>query len=210
MEPLVNPLGLIFLNSGWEEEFMMKEIQEDYIPDTWGLTNEDYVIEIGGHVGEVSMTIARKYGAQVFVFEPSPPNYQKLMKNIAVNKLGHLITVFPLAVTGDGRDVRMHLTQNSGAHRIYGSKQGPIVKSVTLAQAFQKCNQIKPPRLLIMDCEGAEFEILQDVGPLQGIRMIRGELHEAFGGGNIDELLERIKTMIPDALFCMTYKGETK
>jgi FkbM family methyltransferase len=205
MDSKINPLGLIFLNSDWTEEFMMNEVREEYKPDTWGLQPSDTVLEIGGHTGEVSMTLAKNYGVRVFVFEPSPQNYRKLMANIHANDLDKLITVFPLAVTGDGRDVHMHMVKNSGAHRIYGSKTGPVVKSCTLKQAFEMCNLEKSPKVIVMDCEGAEFEILKDLEVLKGVEMIRGELHESFGMGDIDRLLAEIKVVVPDAFFTMTY-----
>jgi len=200
-----NPLGLVFCDSSWEENFIMDEIQTEYRPDTWNLQPGDTVIEIGGHTGEVSMTLAKKYGARVFVFEPSPLNYSRLMANIKTNRLGDLIKVFNFAITGDGRDIRMHMTKNSGAHRIYGSKAGPIVKSKTLKDALKMCKFDKPPKVMIMDCEGAEFEILKDLEPLKGIEIFRGEFHEAFGGGNIDELLAIVKTIVPSVSVCMTY-----
>lgn len=205
MDSKINPLGLIFLSPGYEEDFMLNEVQVDYRPDTWGLQQGDTVLEIGGHTGEVSMTLAKKYGVRVFVFEPSPQNYRKLMANIHANDLDKLITVFPLAVTGDGRDVRMHMVSNSGAHRIYGSKAGPVVKSCTLKQALKMCNLEKPPKVIVMDCEGAEFEILKDLEVLRGVEIMRGELHESFGMGDIDRLLAEIKTVIPDTIFTMTY-----
>jgi len=207
---MINPLCLIFRDPGYEESFMMDEIQTEYQPDTWNLQPGDTVIEIGGHTGEVSMTLAKKYGARVFVFEPSPQNYTKLMANISVNELSDLITVFNYAITGDGRDVRMHMVKNSGAHRIYGSKVGPIVKSKTLKNAIKMCKLDKPPKVMVMDCEGAEFEILKDLEPLQGVEIFRGEFHEAFGGGDIDKLLESVQKVVPNCSICMTYIRSTK
>ena len=55
-----NPLGLKFNNPGWEENFMLNEIQTKYKPDAWGLTQGDEVLEIGGHTGEDTMTLAKK------------------------------------------------------------------------------------------------------------------------------------------------------
>jgi FkbM family methyltransferase len=205
MDTKINPLNLIFVDSDWTEEFMLDEVLTEYQPDTWNLQPGDTVLEIGGHTGEVSMTLAKKYGVQVFVFEPSPQNYRKLMANIHANDLDKLITVFPLAVTGDGRDVHMHMVKNSGAHRIYGSKAGPVIKSRTLKQALEMCNLEKPPRVIVMDCEGAEFEILKDLEVLRGVEIMRGELHESFGAGDIDRLLAEIKVVVPDAIFTMTY-----
>jgi len=194
-----NPLGLKFIEPGWEEEFMLREIQTEYRPDDWGLGPDDVVLEIGGHRGQLSMTLAKKYGCHVIVFEPSPPNYEKLIANIAANELEAQITTFNKAVTGNGRLVRMNImARNSGAHNIFGKKErgDPLVASVTLAQAIGLCK--KTPTLLLIDCEAAEFEILADLAPLQGIRMLRGEFHSR-APGDIEELLRKVKTIIPDA-----------
>ena len=204
-----NPLNLTFIDPGWEEFFILDEIENEYQPDTWELQVGDSVIEIGGHTGEVSMTLAKKYGCGVFVFEPSPQNYKKLMANIAANGLGNLITVFNLAVTGDGRDVHMNMVKNSGAHRIGVS--GPVIKSVTFRQALVMCKLTKnPPKVVVMDCEGAEFEILQDLEPFKGIQILRGEFHGNFNKGNIDELLKKVQTVVPDTKMTMTYPPEKK
>lgn len=173
-----NPLDLKFINAGREEDFIMNELQTEYCPDTWSLRPGDVVIEIGGHTGEVSMTLAKKYGVKVFVFEPSPQNYAKLMVNVEANKLSSLITVFNLALTRDGRDVHMNLVKNSGAHRI--GKAGPKVKSVTFQEALKMCALVMPPLVVVMDCEGAEFEILENLKPFRGIKMLRGEFHGKF------------------------------
>jgi FkbM family methyltransferase len=202
--PLNNPLGLIFINPSWEEEFMLNEVKAEYKPDDWNLQPGDAALEIGGHTGEVSMTLAKKYGTRVFVFEPSPQNYAKLMANIQANGLGDLITVFNLALTGDGRDVHMYMPKNSGAHRM--GKTGPVAKSVTFQQALKMCNLAKPPKVVVMDCEGAEFEILEDLEPLRGVGFFCGEFHEAFGNGDIDLLLARVKTIVPNCSPTMTYR----
>jgi FkbM family methyltransferase len=198
-----NPLNLKFIDPGWEEDFIMNEVQTEYKPDTWGLKREDVVIEIGGHTGEVSMTLAKKYGARVFVFEPSPLNYVRLMQNIKANELTELITVFNLALTGDGRDVYINMVKNSGAHRI--GRKGAPVKSVTFEKALRMCNLTVPPAVVVMDCEGAEFEILENLEPFKGIKILRGEFHGNFNSGDIDDLLSRVKTVIPDCKITMTY-----
>jgi len=74
------------------------------------------------------------------------------------------------------------MARNSGAHNIFGKKErgDPLVASVTLAQAIGLCKKI--PTLLLIDCEAAEFEILADLAPLRGIRMLRGEFHSRTPG----------------------------
>jgi hypothetical protein len=93
--------------------------------------------------------------------------------------------------------------RNSGAHRIGNS--GPIVASVTFRKAVEMCGLMKPPEVVVMDCEGAEFEILEDLEAFRGVRVLRGEFHGNFNPGNIDDLLARVQTVIPDCKMTMVY-----
>jgi FkbM family methyltransferase len=205
-DPL-NPLGLVFADPGWEEKVILKEIQTDYRTDTWGLGPKDIVIEIGGHVGEVSMTLAKKYGCRVYVFEASPFNYGRLIKNIQQNKLTDLVKVHHLAVTKDGRKIRMSMGKNSGAHHIYGAGGDPEVPSITLSKILSTVTGTKRPiSLLLIDCEGAEYEILEDLVPLKHIKAIRGEFHATGAHGDMDLLLARVQEVVPDTIVNMQRK----
>jgi FkbM family methyltransferase len=192
-----NPLGLKFIRVSDTEQFILTEIQDFYNTDSWGLGPDNVMLEIGGHTGEVSMTCAKKYGCKVIVYEPSPQNYERLVKNIELNELTHLVFPHFLAVTKDGR--RIHMLEeayNSGGSRIAEDGVGPEVDSITLKQIVSEIKE--PIQLILMDCEGAEFEILEDLSPLKNIAKFRGELHETTGR-DIDKLLERIKSVIPDS-----------
>jgi FkbM family methyltransferase len=159
------------------------------------------MFEIGAHSGTVSMVCAKKYGCKVFAYEPSPLNYRLLIENIRINQLEHLIFPYPLAITGDGRSIRMQESlTNSGASNIYGNERHPLIESVSLKDAISAIRKEGEfIQVILMDCEGTEFELLKNVKLLKGIPVFRGEFHQQYGDGNVDGLLERIKTVIPNS-----------
>jgi len=197
----VNSTGLKFSDPDGLEWVILREIERDYKLDGLGLDKDSKVVDIGGHVGIVSMYIAKTYGCKVDTYEPNPHNYERLVANIKANDLGDLITAHNLAVTGDGREVVIteHVEHgNSGAMNIYGG-EGVPVQSTTLEAVIGDGVD-----LLKIDCEGAEFEILADVEALRGrVKIIRGELHGQYGDAR--ELAQRLANVIPD--ISMTMQG---
>jgi len=197
----VNSTGLKFSDPDGLEWVILREIERDYKLDGLGLDKDSKVVDIGGHVGIVSMYIAKTYGCKVDTYEPNPHNYERLVANIKANDLGDLITAHNLAVTGDGREVVIteHVEHgNSGAMNIYGG-EGVPVQSTTLEAVIGDGVD-----LLKIDCEGAEFEILADVEALRGrVKIIRGELHGQYGDAR--ELAQRLANVIPD--MSMTMQG---
>lgn len=191
-----NILGLRFFEPDLIENFVLNEIDEDYRFDELHLGSNDLVIDIGAHTGVVSMYIAKKYGCRVEAYEPAPRNYDHLVRNIKLNNLETLILPFNFAVTKDGRDVTIgNNPLNWGGNNIYG--EGDKVCSTTLSRIITS-----PVALLKIDCELAEFEILEDLAPLRFVKSIRGEFH-GHPDNDIDALLVHVQTAVPDTRVTM-------
>jgi len=203
MDETYNVLGLKFHDPTQVEPIILRETQTLYKTDEWGLTANNCMLEMGAHTGALAMYCAKKYGCKVLAYEPSVASFNRLIRNIELNSLGHLIFPFLMAVTKDGRDIRMfEHPWNSGANNIYAA-EGVLVPSVTLKQAIAEARRIAPLQVLLMDAEGAEFELLEDLEVVRGIPEFRGEFHKRFG--DIDGLLARLKTVLPNAAPAMQY-----
>lgn len=181
-------------------KIVFREIGRDYEMKNLDLEPGDVVLDIGAQVGIVSIFLTKKYpGIRVMAFEPVPENYQRMLRNIEANGAEGIET-FELAVTGDGRDLALagDLSTNSGGVGLFGSgKDSFKVKSISLQEILSglKGERVK---LLKMDCEGAEYEILgQANGLLKNIDAIRGEFH-AFGGNDPMRLLAEVQAKVPD------------
>jgi FkbM family methyltransferase len=191
-----NKTGLTFSEPDGIEWIILREIERDYHLDNLEFDENSRVLDIGAHVGIVSMYLAKTYGCKVQAYEPNPHNYKRLVANLKANGLDRLVTAHNLAVTGDGRDVVISEANpggNSGGHTIYGTN-GVTVGSTTLKAMLDGA----PVDLLKIDCEGAEFEILADVESLKQVKAIRGEFHAV--NGDVDALAQAVKAIVPDTL----------
>jgi FkbM family methyltransferase len=162
---------------------LTKEIENAYEFDSIPFEQGDSVIDVGAHVGFVSIYLAKKYGVRVYAYEPVPANFTSLAMNVGANQA----EVIPhnLAVSSDGRDMTIHMGQHSGEGGAFvdlTAKQhvnrGSVeVKSTTLQKIFE-VNNIGQCKLLKLDCEGAEHEIVQNLdGLTERIEHVRGEIH---------------------------------
>ncbi|WP_288623545.1 FkbM family methyltransferase [uncultured Brachyspira sp.] len=172
-------------------EYMPNEI-DDYNFDSIDFKYGDVVIDIGGNIGTVSIYLAKKYPfLKIYAFEPVKQNYENFLKNIELNNINEdIIKVFNLAITKDRRDVILTSPfYNSGASNIYDNYSNGIVlnndisiKSITFDDIFSN-NNISKCKLLKIDCEGAEYEILYsaNVENLKNCEYMRGEFHKFYG-----------------------------
>lgn len=168
-------------------EYMPNEI-DDYNFDSIDFKDGDVVIDIGGNIGTVSIYLAKKYPfLKIYAFEPVKQNYENFLKNIELNNINKdIIKVFNLAITKDRRDVILTSPfYNSGASNIYDNYSNGIVlnndisiKSITFDDIFSN-NNISKCKLLKIDCEGAEYEILYsaNVENLKNCEYMRAEFH---------------------------------
>ena len=185
--------GVTYAEADGLEWLLTRETVREYDHDL-NLPASPKVIDIGAHVGVVSMYLAKKYGAEVWAYEPLPENYRRLVLNIERNGLQDKVHPFNLAVTGDGRDVTITANMtNSGGNSIYDGGE-TVAHSTTFAEILKQTGAVD---LLKIDCEGAEFEILADVEILRGnVGMVRGEVHNKQGDG--EKLITDIKAIIPN------------
>lgn len=197
-----NPLDLKLVDPDGLEWLLMREVERDYNTADLKLNKDSVVVDIGAHVGIVSMSIAKQFGCRVWAYEPEPENFRRLRANIEANGLGDLVIPFNLAVTKHGTSVIISPDKaNSGGATIYGNEQGTLVESTTLGKILKEVGEVD---LLKIDCEGSEFEILSKKvgdfqyvgldGPLASIKAIRGEFHGPHGAA----LLAAVKEFVPD------------
>ena len=167
-----------------------RHVRHDLSIDAYGLEQipfkpGDTVVDIGANIGMISIYLALKHpDIIVYAVEPVPQNYDNLVENISLNGVEN-VHVHGCAITGDGRDLPMiaHLESNSGGATGFLSDMqldGHIrfnARSRTL-DTFFKLLDIDSCKLLKIDCEGAEYEILLNSSEaLQKIEYLSGEFH---------------------------------
>lgn len=145
----------------------------------------DVVVDIGANVGIVSIYLAKRWPEiRVYAYEPVPENFNSLVNNVEANGVKHIVKCRNVAVTSDGRLLQMiaHMGSNTGGATGYLSDmklpnhQLYTAMSVTPAMVyslwgFDRC------KLLKIDCEGAEYEILRATTWLGKVDYLAGEFH---------------------------------
>ena len=170
--PYVEVNGLkIFLNLKDSPDWF---INNEYEPAITKLMLEtarpgDVVLDVGANIGYFTVLLAQKVGPQgkVFAFEPSPDNFALLRKNVETNGFSNVVLINK-AVSDRQQTLRLYLSkENMGDHRIYDSgdaRESVVVDCVSL----DACLASTPAkiRLLKMDVQGAEFQVLQGMQSL--------------------------------------------
>ncbi len=141
----------------------------------------DHVVDIGAHVGMFSIYLAKRHPeVSITAFEPDPVNFRRLRANLARNAVS-CVRAVRRAVTGDGRAFPMWAPagNSGGAGGYYRETDGfrrSVADSCTLSEILDGYG-IARCKLLKIDCEGAEHEILRDEDALRRIDYLAGEFH---------------------------------
>ena len=158
-----------------------KQLPCDLAELAWLLENVrpgDFVLDAGGNMGYVSVSMAMKQpDATVVAFEPDPFNYGLLQMNAELNRVRNLLA-FNLAL--GSRDGLIHFYRsavNYGDHRStepaaeesQSGKFEKLASPVVCVSGRRFIGEAFPDRrfdLVKIDTQGADFEILSDVLPL--------------------------------------------
>jgi FkbM family methyltransferase len=143
----------------------------------------DVVIDIGAHVGMVSIYLAKRWPfLRIHAFEPHPANHRNCADNLRANDVAN-VQLSNVGVSADRRPLTLRslIGNTGGATAVFdmpGAHSSPAAASVTLDDILdaalapgQRC------RLLKIDCEGIEYEILPSP-ILERVDFLAAEFHE--------------------------------
>lgn len=146
------------------------------------LLNPKVIIDVGAHVGVVSIYLAQRYpDAVIFAIEPYLPNFDNLKKNIEANNISSIIPI-NIGLSGDGEDLRINAPSNNtgAACHVFGwNSVYYTVKTKTLSQ-FLSDYQLIEVDFIKMDIESAEYSVLTPFNEWEKIKDMYIELHGLF------------------------------
>ena len=175
-------------------------LAEDYKITDFSINDNDIIIDIGAHIGLFSL-FASQYckNGKIYCFEPIKENYDILTENIDLNKIKNLIP-FNYAVSKESNHKKIYLNSDDSAHSIFPSGENFIeVKSTTIKSIFDE-NQINNCNILKLDCEGAEYEIIDSI-PKEYFFRINKIIIEYHLASKKPELYENLLKKLEDLSF---------
>ncbi len=135
----------------------------------------DTVVDIGAHIGYFSLLAARTVGpaGRVYAFEPEPTNYRRLRDHLVQNGLEQ-VQSFNVALGAVPGEAQMFFNaDNDGGHALWDVAQHQLcertrrergriaVQMVVLDHVLAGLEPARAPRLIKIDAEGMEYEILK-------------------------------------------------
>lgn len=152
----------------------------DYDVPGVSLREGDVAIDIGGNQGFFTCYAARR-GAKVYAFEPNPENYERLRTNVQQNGLENRVIAQPWAISDREGTAELMVSEELGGgrstivRRFAENSHISVRKKVTvpcysLPSVLRACPEGRV-RLCKIDAEGAEFQILSQLGPSDRLRI---------------------------------------
>jgi FkbM family methyltransferase len=171
----------------------------------------DVVIDIGANIGAFSILLAILYPfIKVIAIEPVAETYIKLYQNIKLNNLKN-ITPINTAISNSNRRIQ-HIvyspigTGGASSYVTQGCENHNEIhiSCLTLDEIFEHCH-IDKCKLLKIDCEGAEYDILYGSTKLRQIEYLVGEFHENTLLRNSGHTPEKLAKYCADRVKYMMY-----
>ena len=128
------------------------------------------VIDIGAHIGTVTLRCAVERGCQVYAYEPSGESFALLVENVGLNGLEDRVSCFNQAIGGRYETRDFYVEETHGSTSLYLGDNPDFadlhlkverVQCTTLKRIFED-NGIEHCDVLKMDCEEAEREVFTE------------------------------------------------
>ena len=191
----VNSTDLMALTNVW----MINE----YKIEKFKINKNDIIIDVGAHIGLFSLLASKScFAGKIFSYEPINENFEILMQNIKSNKLKNIFP-FNLAVSKNTSNVKLFLDKDESAHSIFQKNTSYVtVESISLQKIFDD-NDINFCKILKLDCEGAEYEIIDSL-PDKYFEKIQNMIIEYHLADSKPELGKDLISKIKNAGFQIT------
>jgi len=175
------------------------------------LTGPSVIVDVGMNVGFATLFFARDRNAVVFGYEPFGTTYKQALKNLDLNnELKGRIRPNQYGLAGSTRkmDVPYSFELNRSAGIFGLSKDATprgfrardeIMEQIQLIDATEEIRRIRSKfpshdMILKLDCEGAEYEIVDSLyrsGELRGIKALLVEWHLRRPDNNPEDIVRK-------------------
>ena len=152
--------------------------RDEYGLRNLGLPKRGAAIDIGAYTGVVAISLAI-HGWKTIAVEPVPENQDAILRNVQVNAVQKRVRLDGRAASTVGWvNVRYGY---EGSHRYVGNLRSDgtnkiVAQGVTISDLIENY-ALKRVDLVKIDCEGCEWDVLQDPA-LAKVPRIVGEIHD--------------------------------
>jgi FkbM family methyltransferase len=167
------------------------------------------VVDVGANIGITALVLRAKLGLPVYSFEPMTDNVERLRENIAENGLEDSIR----AIGGKTGTALADVTWEASVSARVGTelrlKEGTPTASVRMLSLQDALSQVHEPIFLVkLDCEGAEFEIVDQITSAQVVAMpnLTFEVHDQDSERNVRTLRAQLERLG----YTTTFKSEMR
>ena len=167
-------------------------VDRDYRMVEGILEKAQVVVDVGAHAGFFSL-YARMANAdaKIYAFEPAADNFQMMKENHKMNRVKDVV-LKNVAVAGEDGQRQFVLSGDSHNHSFFGKGETIEVRAISLNTIFERY-RLDEVDLVKMDCEGAEFEILESFEKFGQVKAFYLEFHEYQPGMERDKLLNLLR-----------------
>lgn len=165
----------------------------EYPLEQYQFKSGDVVVDVGAHVGIVAIILAKMHPEiTIYAVEPCPTNFKHLVQNIALNKVnnihpfnvvmsdktGNKVPFYDFAVADHAGYSASSSCFSPGFACLAASTRHDLF-TMSLDDFFEFCS-INSCRLLKIDCEGSEYDILYKSEKFKqsAVKDIVGEFHK--------------------------------
>jgi FkbM family methyltransferase len=167
------------------------------------------IVDVGANIGLATLYFKRRWpSAEIIAIEPSEPAFAILRRNIAENGISNVAT-FNVAVGAREGIAHLYRDPNGGnpTMSLDPSRGGTVAQIIEV----KTLSQLLPPKtdLLKIDVEGAEREVLFELGSAGMLPSIRRLIVEVHHRPEEPDRLIRILEMLAEAGFSIMIRADS-
>jgi len=172
--------------------FVLEETYLDKLYD--GDYHGNFVIDVGGYIGETALFFAQRGARRVFCVEPAPDNLRLLEQNISQSSFKDKIVVIRAAILDKDGIVEFYMDNQSypcyhvaNSHEFMKTYTREPSKYNVQAMSFQSLLEytgLEEVDVVKLDCEGSEYDILLGT-PDSVLKRVRKYIIEYHNGPDV-------------------------
>ncbi len=121
------------------------------------LDPEDYLVDVGANTGHFSLLAATACKTKCLAFEPIPATFERLLRNIELNNLSHLITALQIGLADKEGKLTFSNDRYTTNRVLTKTSKNSIQVNVRRLDTIEKA---KDCTVLKIDVEGFELQVL--------------------------------------------------